>query len=505
MHQEILKLISLVRESGELTAKHKEIIISKAEKLGDNLEEVEMMLDTIKQKDHPTSTQPNKREIITKCPNCGAVISETSFQCPECGFVLSKETVSSQDTTESLTGLQDKLLAIDKIFSQEQASRKKASLINSYPIPNTIEALIRLLHLSYSNYEASKGVGDKRTSAAWLGKAIESYRRLSDKKDIAAVASVLERYKQLGDKKAFEKLSGSHKKKKFRIISITALLLLVIGVLFTINHSKASAEKLIAEFEQSVEQGNLVNAELAIKKIKKTPEKYIKGYSLRDVSATLKKGLHSNYCSGKPEKADTLLNYILSLPEEFRFDSKEEFWEYIRIVSEYHIECNDYNGFMDVLNLYHQVYGSDYSLMSYTQQNIILILIRSGAVEEVKQNIERLPLMFGSAPENYYELVKQKVKTILKQNRDYVMIGYSYANDTNEVISIIPGSSADRQGVRVGDVLVENGNLPRKDSDRRIACDTGETFKHTFKRGNQVYEVDLKYEKYTFPELKTDW
>ena len=114
------------------------------------------------------------------CPNCGAPLSGLEIKCPECGYVLTSETSASKGTTESILSLQEKLLAVDKVFSLERSSRKKASIINSFPIPNTAEALIRLLHFSYSNFEAAKEAGDKKLSMAWLGKAIESYRRLSD-------------------------------------------------------------------------------------------------------------------------------------------------------------------------------------------------------------------------------------------------------------------------------------------------------------------------------------
>lgn len=168
------------------------------------------------------------------CPNCGAPLSGMELKCPECGYTLMNETARSQSTTDAILDLQEKLLAVDKVFSPGvSSSKKKASIINSFPIPNTAESLLRLLHLSYSNYEACKESGDKKLTIAWLGKAAESYRRLEGIKENASVKDILEKYKVLGDKKAIAKLSGNYKKRRWTLLSCLAgLALLVAFVLF---------------------------------------------------------------------------------------------------------------------------------------------------------------------------------------------------------------------------------------------------------------------------------
>ena len=168
------------------------------------------------------------------CPNCGAPLSGMELKCPECGYTLMNETARSQSTTDAILDLQEKLLAVDKVFSPGvSSSKKKASIINSFPVPNTAESLSRLLHLSYSNYEACKESGDKKLTIAWLGKAAESYRRLEGIKENASVKDLLEKYKVLGDKKAITKLSGNYKKRRWTLFSCLAgLALLVAFVLF---------------------------------------------------------------------------------------------------------------------------------------------------------------------------------------------------------------------------------------------------------------------------------
>ena len=164
------------------------------------------------------------------CPNCGAQLTGLELRCPECGYTLTAETNAGKTTTDSILSLQEKLVAVDKVFSIGTSSKKKASIINAFPLPQTMESLVRLLHMSYSNFEASKESGDKKLAMAWLGKAVESYRRLSEFRKDETVAAALEKYSVLGDKKAFAKLSGSRAKK--RIIGFIALAILALAGTF---------------------------------------------------------------------------------------------------------------------------------------------------------------------------------------------------------------------------------------------------------------------------------
>ena len=167
------------------------------------------------------------------CPNCGAKLTGLELKCPECGYVLTQESGVGQSTTESLQELQDKLLAVDKVFNLgKSSSKKKASIINAFPIPQTLESLTRLLHMSYSNFEAAKEAGDKHLAMAWLGKASECYHRLSGFKNEAGIDDILEKYKILADKKAFAKLSGSRSKK--RIIAIIGAVVIALITSFVL-------------------------------------------------------------------------------------------------------------------------------------------------------------------------------------------------------------------------------------------------------------------------------
>jgi predicted RNA-binding Zn-ribbon protein involved in translation (DUF1610 family) len=201
MHPDIEKLINIARESGELTDKHKEIILRKAEKLGEDVDEVEMLLETIKPRKTATSSTVNKIEKRIKCPNCGAIISETSFQCPECGYTLQRENQSSEDARKVIDQLQAALLkASESHYKTEQLLNpyapvhRQASVINTFTLPTTKEGLLQLLDFAYSNYVSLGTIANEAPlKKAWYGKAVQAMNMLNrigkNDSDIQAVLS----------------------------------------------------------------------------------------------------------------------------------------------------------------------------------------------------------------------------------------------------------------------------------------------------------------------------
>ena len=70
MHPEIENLINMALADGEVTEKERAVILRKAESLGIDKDEVEMILDA---KLHQLKTKANesKKENVNKCPSCG--------------------------------------------------------------------------------------------------------------------------------------------------------------------------------------------------------------------------------------------------------------------------------------------------------------------------------------------------------------------------------------------------------------------------------------------------
>lgn len=66
MHPDIEKLINIAKESGELTDKQKEIILRKAEKLGEDPDEAELILDLTMKKNDVSLVDSHEEDTIER-------------------------------------------------------------------------------------------------------------------------------------------------------------------------------------------------------------------------------------------------------------------------------------------------------------------------------------------------------------------------------------------------------------------------------------------------------
>lgn len=167
-----------------------------------------------------------------KCPRCGAMIPGFAITCPDCGFSFDSETDTSKSSRTALAELQDKLL-------KARSEKEKALLINAFAMPNTKDALLQLLILSYSNFSASKGAESVIIRRAWLSKALQSYKLLKAQVgEDADIKKQLEEYKLLEDKKAVDKLSGLYKKKiiTYSFLAIGFVVAMVILLIYLLKN-----------------------------------------------------------------------------------------------------------------------------------------------------------------------------------------------------------------------------------------------------------------------------
>jgi|WetSurMetagenome_2_1015567.scaffolds.fasta_scaffold00156_15 hypothetical protein len=221
MNPEIEKLIKLAIADGEITEKERAAILRKAEKLGEDKDEVELILDgelavtkrkprtehKDDQKDQPPS---NKVGDIKKCPSCGAPVAALKLKCSECGHEFNKETDSNRQIRDYIKELQNQLMAADNekirflgketsmaTYNPAAVANKKAQIINTFTLPNTKESLIQLLIFSHVNYEATQGnaLTGNPLKQAWLGKAIQSYNLLKAQREgDSKIQEILEQY-----------------------------------------------------------------------------------------------------------------------------------------------------------------------------------------------------------------------------------------------------------------------------------------------------------------------
>jgi len=114
MHPELEKLIELALANGDLSEKSRAVILRKAETLGEDKDEVELVIDgklaqiQKVEKDTAAARTPhakfNKEGNVRKCPACGATVPSFTAQCTDCGheFRNVESTGSVQSVHEAL-------------------------------------------------------------------------------------------------------------------------------------------------------------------------------------------------------------------------------------------------------------------------------------------------------------------------------------------------------------------------------------------------------------------
>ena len=88
-NEEVEKLIEMALLDGELTERERQILLSKAEAMGINLAEFEMVLEAKlfekNKRDNSTVVNSDKMGSLVKCPACGAIAETFSTKCNDCG------------------------------------------------------------------------------------------------------------------------------------------------------------------------------------------------------------------------------------------------------------------------------------------------------------------------------------------------------------------------------------------------------------------------------------
>lgn len=161
MHPEIEKLIDLALADGQITEKEKAIILRKAEKLGEDIDEVEMILEGKLSKLAQTKNKEQsetKQGLIKKCPHCGAPAKSFSDKCDACGEDFRFNTLGN--LTDNLTN--------DDLSNAKKISRQS--------IPINKEELIEFATYSFGNANNNAlGLPERN---AWYSKFKEAKNKL---------------------------------------------------------------------------------------------------------------------------------------------------------------------------------------------------------------------------------------------------------------------------------------------------------------------------------------
>lgn len=205
-NEQIEALISAALADGVLTEKEKQILFKKAESMGIDLDEFEMVLDArlveLKKKEARENAQyqlemekakaaqksapkSNKFGDIRKCPTCGAMVESFQTKCPECGYEFTN--VEANNTTQKLLSaldainaqttnqgtVQSVLSGFARFLGQDSATMRKCQIINTFPIPNTKEDLIEMLTLAHENAKSkynNNSADEQQMRKAWQAK-----------------------------------------------------------------------------------------------------------------------------------------------------------------------------------------------------------------------------------------------------------------------------------------------------------------------------------------------
>jgi hypothetical protein len=173
MNPEIENLINMALADGEVTEKERGMILRKAESLGLDKDEVEMILDgkiaLSKKENHNTQaskTTSNKEGEIKKCPACGAAVQSFSSKCSDCGlefrgveanqlvkqFHLKLLEIENKRQDEETNPLKSIGSMLSKSLSgrglADKVDLEKMQLIKTFPIPNSKEEILEFLTIA---------------------------------------------------------------------------------------------------------------------------------------------------------------------------------------------------------------------------------------------------------------------------------------------------------------------------------------------------------------------
>jgi|WetSurMetagenome_2_1015567.scaffolds.fasta_scaffold00156_14 hypothetical protein len=164
MHPEIEKLINLAISDGEISEKERAVIMRKAEQIGEDKDEVELILEGelalfkkefyVEQKNQPRLID---EEILNKCPSCGSNLASFITKCSECGSrIIKKESSSSigqlLNELKAIEKEENKLLDEDGFWGPpryieklNEFAHKKAAVISFFTVPNSKEEILKFL------------------------------------------------------------------------------------------------------------------------------------------------------------------------------------------------------------------------------------------------------------------------------------------------------------------------------------------------------------------------
>ncbi len=205
-NSQLEKLIDLALADGELTEKEKQVLFKKAEAMGVDLDEFEMVLDArLYERNNGSSHNTNsaaptsnKFGDIKKCPACGAMIQSFTAKCPECGYEFKNIDVNkgASHIFELLSEVKEDtgLFSMGQVNINSPMIREKSSIIKNFPVATTKDDILEFLSLAVPQARISFWSTDqegKLLKGAWKAKCeqviIKAKFALKDDKETLAI------------------------------------------------------------------------------------------------------------------------------------------------------------------------------------------------------------------------------------------------------------------------------------------------------------------------------
>lgn len=178
-NEQLEKLVEMALMDGELTEKEKQVLFKKAEALGVDLDEFEMVLEaklyekqeSMKSEKTETTAAPKSDKFgdVKKCPACGSMVQSFQTKCIDCGHEFSniEANTSVNKLFEMLADAENERkeegMSVGKVIGGmfakaygvggvgDKVNNKKISIIKNFPIPTSKNDILEFLSLAVPN------------------------------------------------------------------------------------------------------------------------------------------------------------------------------------------------------------------------------------------------------------------------------------------------------------------------------------------------------------------
>lgn len=288
-NDQIEALINAALADGVLTEKEKQILFKKAQSMGIDLDEFEMVLDARlvelekaeKEKAAKAAPKSNKLGDVRKCPQCGAVIGSFQMICPECGFEFSgvgpnkfveKFSAELRQVVEKQDGGKGSLFEVfdtTGIYKEKRQNKAvvkaETNFVKNYPLPLTKEDCVEMLNFMLPKTHLS---GSNGATKAWRSKYNAILTKLeNENQGNQKILDLVDSYKKQAKVSGFGKFIIWYK--GISGFAKTMLWLVVFYALFfcvVFLGSELDENKGIDKVKEYVEAGDIEAAKMAIKK-----------------------------------------------------------------------------------------------------------------------------------------------------------------------------------------------------------------------------------------------